>query len=140
VPTALRITENVSLSSIGALRRRTAAAIAETGVDQELVAAIRLCVSEALANAVVHAYPEHAGLVEIVVELEGDQILLTVRDEGRGLGSGPEARDDRGFGLEIIRNLAEDVSVRSDLGHGTEIRMAFVPGSNATDGPGRVAS
>jgi anti-sigma regulatory factor (Ser/Thr protein kinase) len=117
--------------------------VSETGADEALVASIRLCVSEALANAVLHAYAEHSGLVEIVVDLEDGRIVLTVRDHGRGLGRTPDpahAGMDGGLGLEIIRKLTQSVIVTSEIGHGTEIRMTFHPGEDSVGLTGGVYS
>ena len=125
--TALRVTESVDASAIAPLRRRTAGALAEQGVDEAIVAAIRLCVSEALANATMHAYPSHSGLVEIAVELDADDIVVTVRDEGVGLGGSMNRRDpdEGGLGLELIRKLTETFRFTSQSGRGTEISMTF---------------
>jgi len=127
--TALSITEKVSLSSIGPLRRAAATAAAEAGAHDELVSSVRLCVSEALANAVVHAYAGDTGAVELVVELDGDLLVVTVRDEGRGLAGHPDRMGEGGYGLEIIRKLTESVTFTSDFGRGTEICMRFARGS-----------
>jgi anti-sigma regulatory factor (Ser/Thr protein kinase) len=130
--TALSITENVNLSSIGALRRRAASAAADAGAGDELVSSIRLCVSEALANAMMHGYPDHSGIVEVAIELDEDWLVVTVRDEGQGLARRSEGvGEEGGLGLEIIRKLTDSVRLTSDLGQGTEIRMTFARGSDS---------
>jgi stage II sporulation protein AB (anti-sigma F factor) len=124
--TALATTQTVGPPGIGPLRRRVASAVADTGAEDEVVAAIRVCVSEALANAVVHAYPGKPGSVEVVVEVDDELIVVTVRDEGQGFGGAPaRARGDGGMGLEIIRKLTEHFKVTSDSDSGTEVSMTF---------------
>ena len=127
VVTALRVTESVNASTIASLRRRTGGSLAEQGVDETIVAAIRLCVSEALANVTMHAYPKHYGLVEISVELDVEEVVVRVRDEGVGVGGGTNRRDGRdgGLGLELIGKLTETLRFTSESGRGTEVCMTF---------------
>jgi anti-sigma regulatory factor (Ser/Thr protein kinase) len=130
--TALRISETVSASIVGTLRRRAAAAIADVGAPDTTVDAVRLCVSEALANSAMHAYPDQAGVVEVIVEVEDEGFVVTVRDYGRGIGRTPGARvEEGGMGLEIIRTLTERYRITSESGSGTEICMFFARPSGA---------
>ena len=126
MPTALTRNEIVSPEAIGLLRHETACAVADAGVDEALLPAIRLCISEALTNAAMHAYPGRSGLVEISVELESDEVVVTVRDGGCGLGgSADRRRGEGGLGLELIGKLTDGLRVTSESGRGTEVRMAF---------------
>lgn len=127
--TALSISETVSPSAVGSLRRKAAAAAAAAGAEPATVQAIRLCVSEALANAALHAYPEQGGVVELVVALEDDEFVVTVRDYGRGIRASAAARRaEGGVGLGIIRELTDRYRITSDSDGGTEIRMTFARG------------
>ena len=132
--TALRITETVSPSAIGLFRREVACAVCEAGADEAVFDAVRLCVSEALTNVVMHAYSGQSGLVEIAVELEKDDVVVTVRDAGCGLGGAPEHRDGvgGGLGLGLIGKLTDRLRVTSDSDRGTEVRMAFSRNGNAS--------
>jgi stage II sporulation protein AB (anti-sigma F factor) len=133
VPTkALEISETVSASAIGLLRRRAACVLVDAGVDEAIVAAVRMCVSEALANAVIHAYPEEAGAVHVVVEVEAAEIVVTVRDHGLGMGGAQFCRDGGGLGLELMRKLTDGLRITSDSSQGTEIRMAFARAAGAS--------
>jgi anti-sigma regulatory factor (Ser/Thr protein kinase) len=125
--TALKITETVSPSAIGGLRRQVARAIAVADTDVAVLAAVRLCVSEALTNVVMHGYPEQSGLVELSVELEAAEVVVTVRDAGCGLGgSVNDRRRDGGLGLELIGKLTDGLRLTSESDRGTEIRMTFL--------------
>ena len=59
---------------------------------------------------------------------EGDRLVLTVRDDGRGLASGDGARWTGGDGLGNMVRRAEEVggtlAVRDAVGGGTEVRLA----------------
>ncbi len=95
-------------------------------VPEEKLSDIRLAVTEACANVVVHAYPDGSqGQMEVVTSMEEERLTVLVRDWGRGI----RPRSDSpglGLGLSLIAALAESVQ----LGHGnedhTEVRMTFV--------------
>jgi len=84
-----------------------------------------LAVTEACANAVEHAYPDHGGAVHVSFFPRDDEMLVSVRDFGQGIS---EARDseDPGFGLSMIEGIAKRVDVHgADGGEGTVVEMAF---------------
>jgi anti-sigma regulatory factor (Ser/Thr protein kinase) len=94
-------------------------------VSESKLSDIRLAVTEACANVVVHAYPgEDAGPMEVVATMEEGELTVIVRDWGRGIGPRPDS-PGLGLGLSLIAALAEKVQ----LGHGgeehTEVRMTF---------------
>ena len=64
-----------------------------------------LCVSELVANVVVHAYPDAPGEVEVRVWGWGDRVVLSVTDHGVGF---PE-QNTCGLGLQIVEALSESV-------------------------------
>jgi len=131
--TALTLTETVSLSAVGSLRREAASAAADAGVDDVVVDAIRLCVSEALTNATMHAYPDRSGVVEVLIEVEDDEVVLTVRDAGCGLGGALDHRQGGGgLGLGLIWRLTDGLRVTSESDRGTEVRMAFSRDGNSS--------
>lgn len=124
--TALTLTETVSPSAVGSLRRETACAAVGAGVDEVIVDAIRLCVSEALTNATMHAYPDRSGVVEVLIQVEDDEVVLTVRDAGCGLGGAfDHPQGGGGLGLGLIWRLTDGLRVTSESDRGTEVRMAF---------------
>ena len=109
----------------------------DAGATDSMIDAIRLCVSEALTNAVMHAYPDLPGAVDVVVELADDRLLVTVRDHGQGMGGASGARQNAGgMGLRMIRTLTARCRITSDSVAGTEICMTFAPG----DEPSRPGS
>ena len=89
---------------------RTAAAAFAAQLDPTLdeVGDIRTAVSEAVTNAIVHAYPDKLGKIVMKLRiLEGGILELTVRDWGRGrLGSRflpPAARNAAAWALPSWR-------------------------------------
>jgi anti-sigma regulatory factor (Ser/Thr protein kinase) len=94
-------------------------------VPEEKLSDIRLAVTEACANVVVHAYPDgRQGQMEVVTSMEEERLTVLVRDWGRGIRPRPDS-PGLGLGLSLIAALAESVQ----LGHGneehTEVRMTF---------------
>ena len=95
----------------------------------ELVAGNLLLMSqEALHNALKHGQP---GRVEIVVEIEGRDLLLTIHDDGAGFTPGEEEGPAQGhFGVagmkERVDRLAGHLEIESAPGRGTTVR-ARVP-------------
>jgi anti-sigma regulatory factor (Ser/Thr protein kinase) len=97
------------------------------GITDARARDIGLAISEAVTNAVIHAYRRHAqpGSVEVSATAEGDWIELRVVDEGLG----PARRKDSpgiGLGLPLIYRLADQVELRRVRdGDGTELWMRF---------------
>ena len=74
---------------------RTAAAAFAAQLDPTLdeLGDIKTAVSEAVTNAIVHAYPDALGRIVMKMKLLKDGVLeITVRDWGRGITDVEEAR------------------------------------------------
>ncbi len=94
-------------------------------VDTRTLADIRLAVTEACTNVVVHAYPDgREGPMEIAAHLGGSDITIVVRDEGNGITPRADS-PGLGLGLPLIASLAESVQLRRDERDRTEVRMTF---------------
>ena len=88
---------------------------------------LKIAVSEACSNVVVHAYPDGMdGMLSVMMTLEGDRLVVLVQDHGVGIA--PRISDSSaglGLGLPLIAALSNEVRVRSaDDGH-TEVTMVF---------------
>ena len=99
------------------------------GFPAEKVEAIKLAVSEAATNAVLHGYSDHAGQITVVAELEDSGALqVVIADRGRGM---LPHRDSEGLGLgvPIMTTLADHVEITSPTSQGgTEVHMHFHTG------------
>lgn len=94
---------------------------------------LRTAVSEAVTNAIVHAYPNEIGTVYIKARiLEGDVIEITVKDKGRGIEDVAKAREPSyttggeersGLGFTIMESFTDSLKVRSAPGKGTTVTM-----------------
>ena len=95
-------------------------------VDEEILSNIRLAVTEACTNVVVHAYPDDSeGPLEVAATLLGeDKLEVVVRDEGPGIGPRADS-PGLGLGLPLIVSLTESVQLGRARDDRTEVRMAF---------------
>jgi serine/threonine-protein kinase RsbW len=94
-------------------------------VDEQILANIRLAVTEACTNVVVHAYPAgHEGPLEICATLREEKLLVVVRDEGPGIAPRADS-PGLGLGLPLIASLTESVLLGRDEKDRTEVRMTF---------------
>jgi anti-sigma regulatory factor (Ser/Thr protein kinase) len=94
-------------------------------VPDEVLSDIKLAVTEACTNVVVHAY---AGLEEgplaVAATVQGDRLVVVVRDRGRGILPRPDS-PGLGLGLPLIATLAESLELGTDADQNTEVRMIF---------------
>lgn len=123
-----------SKSSNEAFARTTAACFAAQ-LDPTLdeLGDIKTAVSEAVTNAIVHAYPQDLGVVTVRLRiLEGRIFEITVKDKGVGIPDILKAReplyttgdDSRsGMGFTIMESFMDSLRVRSIPGKGTTVTM-----------------
>jgi serine/threonine-protein kinase RsbW len=108
------------------LARRALTAIAvAAGAAGERLEEIRLAVSEALTNAVVHAYRDgEAGRLHVTAAVASNELWVLVGDDGRGLHAWNDSRG-LGLGLSLISGLSDDFSIVTRSSGGTEVQMRF---------------
>src|SRR6202167_5456013 len=109
------------------------------GLDDQTLSDIRLAVTEACTNVVVHAYPDgHEGPMEVIASRDEGTLTVLVRDWGRGIGPRPDS-PGLGLGLSLIAALADSVQLaHGDIEH-TEVRMTFSLADSQTSIPGHEA-
>ena len=114
---------------------RSAAACFTAQMDPTLneLEDIKTAVSEAVTNAIVHAYPDAIGTVQVKARICPVNVLeLTVRDRGRGIPDVDKARqpmfttggeERSGMGFTIMESFMDKLTVRSVMGRGTTVVM-----------------
>ncbi len=113
--------------SIGPLRHAVAEFAGSSGASARQRAAIGLAVSEALNNAVTHAYVDRQpGVMAVKAQIHDRSLEVVVVDEGRGMRPRLDSPGS-GLGLPMIARLAEDLEI-SDRMPGTAVRMTFAIG------------
>lgn len=114
---------------------RMAAASFAAQLDPTLdeIGDIKTAVSEAVTNAIVHAYPDRLGRITLRLRLlEGGVLEVQVKDAGVGIPDIEQARtplfttgseDRSGMGFTIMESFMDTLKVRSAVGRGTTVTM-----------------
>src|SRR3954451_15063108 len=109
--------------SVSIVRNQMAALARDCGLDEQGISDVRLAVSEATTNALIHGYRDKPGPIRVSALLQDSELLIAIRDEGTGC----RPRTDTpglGLGLPVIASVVKWLEVR-DEDPGTEVRMAF---------------
>ena len=117
----------------GFARQAIAAFAAQLDPTLEEIGDIKTAVSEAVTNAIVHAYPETLGKISMRAKITGGvQFDIVIRDWGLGIPDIDRAReplfttggDERsGMGFTIMDSFMDKLRVRSVSGRGTTVTM-----------------
>jgi serine/threonine-protein kinase RsbW len=99
-------------------------------LEAEILADLKLAVTEACGNAVRHAYDEDSGTVTVKLVPGGDRLELVVEDEGAGVDMAAvpnflaEDRPEGGMGMAIMRAVVDELEIRNGAdGKGTVVHM-----------------
>jgi serine/threonine-protein kinase RsbW len=115
-----------------ALSRLALSGLADiVALPEELLADLKLALTEAVSNSVRHAYGEGGGFVSVAYELSGGALAVEVVDDGEGFDpERPPALEgeeltEGGLGIAIIRTIADDFELDSQPGvRGSRLRFA----------------
>jgi serine/threonine-protein kinase RsbW len=115
-------------------------------IDEEVLADLKLAVTEACGNAVRHAYADERGRVDVSYVVAEDRVEMIVEDEGTGLvlalDGSPELDSEprpesfeSGMGMAIIRAIVDELDVHDGAhGRGTVVHMTkYLTAAPATD-------
>lgn len=103
------------------------------GLSDPDIEDVKVAVTEACTNAVIHAYPDATGEMDVTAWASPDRLVLRVIDFGQGIRAGTDGvQKGLGLGLGLIAALAEEVDVGPEPGGGTHVWMSFA----ATHGAG----
>lgn len=114
---------------------RTAIACFATQLDPTLneLEDIKTSISEAVTNAIVHAYPDSIGYIVVKARIyQENQLEIIVKDSGKGIADVDKARqpmfttggeDRSGMGFTIMESFCDKMSVSSRVGKGTTVRL-----------------
>ena len=146
----VRLTLPARPEGVAVVRQALAGMADALAVDATVLADMKMAVSEACTNVVVHAYEDGDGTLE--VDMSADEAALTIHVRDHGAGIHPHAGPERdvpalGLGLPLIAALSDSFELRGSSGQGTEVRMTFnydrdvdpvegspVPGTVGADG------
>ena len=114
-------------------RSAVACFAAQLDPTMEELGDIRTAVSEAVTNAIVHAYPDGLGIVSMRCRiLKGNTLDIVVKDKGVGIADIDQARkpmfttggnDRSGMGFTIMESFMTNLDISSEPGKGTTVHM-----------------
>ena len=93
---------------------------------------IKTAVSEAVTNAIVHAYPENLGKIVMKMKIYAGTLEISVRDWGCGIENVDQARqpmyttggeERSGMGFTIMESFTDKLRIKSAVGKGTTVVM-----------------
>ena len=122
-------------------RVAVAAFMTQLNPTLEQVADVKTAVSEAITNAIIHAYENQVHKIRLECRLAGKTIEITVTDFGKGIPDIPKAMeplfttktemDRSGMGFAFMEAFMDELSVESEVGKGTVVRMKKTVGSRS---------
>lgn len=94
---------------------------------------IKTAVSEAVTNCVVHAYPKGNGIINLRCEIEGNEVIITVKDRGIGIKDIEKAKEPfyttkpseerSGMGFAVMESFMDKVEVEPNENTGLKVTM-----------------
>ena len=112
-------------STVTALRGEVAAFVTAAGLGEPLLSGVKLAVSEAVTNAVQHAYiGRRTGQVRVAAHIEDDRMRVEVCDDGSGIRPRLDS-PGLGVGLPFIADTADALDISSSPRGGARLLMTF---------------
>jgi len=114
---------------VGTVRIAVSHVASHAGFDIEAIDDIKVAVSEACTNIILHSHDHTDFSYEVDIEREEKAITIAVMDHGVGFETGnyvepvPGETRGSGMGIFILRALMDEVDIKSEVGVGTRIRM-----------------
>jgi serine/threonine-protein kinase RsbW len=124
VTQSLSVTYEAEPRSVTEARSVVAEFAAAAGANATQIDAIRLAVSEAVTNAVLHAYRGDPGQIQVTAAVAGPELWILVADEGGGMQPAAN-RPGLGLGLGLISQVCDDMSIVPRSAGGIEVQILF---------------
>lgn len=114
-------------AAVPTLRGAIAGFLGEAGIGEPLLTSAKLAVSEAVTNAVMHAYvgAPRPGAVSVNATFDGDSLLVEVSDDGSGMMPRLDS-PGLGVGLPLIADTVDTLDIDNSPRGGTVLRMSFL--------------
>ena len=115
-----------------------AAFIAQLNPTLEEMGDVKVAVSEAVTNAIIHGYEKTEGMVQIRASIKDRQIRIQIQDWGKGIRNIEQAMEPlfttkreeerSGMGFSFMEAFMDNLEVESQEGVGTTITMVKMMG------------
>jgi serine/threonine-protein kinase RsbW len=125
----VRLTMPARPEGVAVIRQALAGMADALDFDAAVLADMKMAVSEACTNVVVHAYDDSDGVLEVDMTAGEEGLTIRVRDYGSGIQ--PQVNRSRevpalGLGLPLIAALSDAFELHGSADQGTEVRMTLV--------------
>ena len=122
----LSLSENVGIARLAA-----ASFAAQLDFTINEIEEIKVAISEAVSNSVIHGYGEIVGNIDFNMILYDNKIEYTIIDYGRGIENIELARqpaystdpERMGLGFVFMESFMDELEIKSEYGQGTTVRM-----------------
>jgi anti-sigma regulatory factor (Ser/Thr protein kinase) len=115
--------------AVTSARHELAAYAERMGINGERLDSVRLAVSEAVANAVLHAYRGEPGAIRLTAAVTGGMLRVTVADHGCGHRM-PAEKPGLGLGFGLMATASDEFEL-ADGNPGTQVRLVFLLDASA---------
>ena len=128
----VRLTLAAKDENVAVARLTTAAVAAQLGFTLSEVEELKVAVSEAVTNSIIHGYGgDEQRLIELCLIADEEGLLLKVADEGVGIEDVPKALEPTwssvaermGLGFVFMQSFTDTLEVDSKPGQGTAVVM-----------------
>ena len=121
--------------NIGLARIAVATFASELDFTLNEIEEIKVAVSEAVTNCIIHGYPENEDRIEILMEIRDETLFVQVTDYGVGIPdidavlqpSFTTKDQHMGLGLAFIDSFMDDFEIKSTVNQGTTVSMEKQP-------------
>lgn len=117
----------------GFARVAVAAFMTQLNPTLEEVADVKTAVSEAVTNAIIHGYEKEINKIRIYCRMEEQVLYIEIEDHGKGIENVEQAMqplfttkpelERSGMGFSFMEAFMDEISVESELGQGTLVKM-----------------
>ncbi|MBP2642143.1 MAG: anti-sigma regulatory factor, serine/threonine protein kinase [Firmicutes bacterium] len=128
----IKMTFSSNSENVGIARVTAAAFAAQTELTLSDIDEIKVALSEAVSNAIIHGYKDMPGDIECEMTLTEDMLEFVITDMGRGIADVDLARqpayssdpERMGLGFVFMESFMDVLTVHSAVGKGTTVRMS----------------
>ena len=110
----LRLSLPARSENLSRIRRAVSEFAESLGVDEEVIADVRLALTEACSNVVRHAYRQPGGTIDVTAECADGHIGIRVQDTGRGHRPDTNPVSDSASSTPSLRRWTQRQSRRRD--------------------------
>lgn len=114
-------------------RVAVAAFVSQLDPTIEEITDVKTAVSEAVTNSIIHGYENKNGTIIIKAEIQGNELLIVIEDQGKGIDDISRAMEPlytsrpdlerSGMGFTVMETFMDSLTVESEKGKGTKVTM-----------------